>query len=215
MDHYDILAIVMLFVGLALLIAEVFIPSGGMITILSVLCIVVSVWAAYQAWWEPAGSIWWMYLAALLLLAPGSIGGSLYMLQHTGLGRHILLDAPSLDEVTPYAEEEHRLRQLIGMRGTTSTLLNPGGMVLVDGERLHCESPGMLIECDREVEVVGLKGNRLVVRIATEKEQETDSEMSAENADANQPIYDIESDDLSADQNDSDDPPLDFEIPQS
>ena len=112
-------------------------------------------------------------------------------------------------------ENIHRLKQLIGQQGTTSTLLNPGGMVLVDGERLHCESPGMLIERDREVEVIGLKGNRLVVRIAKEKEQEVDSELSAENSAANQPIYDIETDDLSADPNDSDDPPLDFEIPQS
>ena len=87
MDNYDIIAIVMLFVGLALLIAEVFVPSGGMITILAVVCIAVSVWAAHQAWWETDRGIWWSYLAVLLLLAPGSIGGSLYMLQRTGLGR--------------------------------------------------------------------------------------------------------------------------------
>jgi membrane-bound serine protease (ClpP class) len=206
-----ILAIVMLFIGLALLIAEVFVPSGGMITILAVVCIAVSVWAAHQAWWETARGIWWLYLAALLLLAPGAIGGSLYMLQHTGLGRHILLDAPSLDEVTPYAEEEHRLKQLIGKRGITLALLNPGGMVTVDGERLHCESPGMLIERGEEVEVIGLKGNRLVVRLA----QDADNEMSAENGAAQQPNDDFVSNDLPTDPNGSDDLPLDFEFPQS
>ena len=193
----EILAIVMLFVGLALLIAEVFVPSGGMITILAVVCIAVSIWAAQQAWWETARGIWWSYLAALLLLAPSSIAGSLYMLQRTELGRHILLDAPSLDEVTPYAEDEERLSKLLGRFGKTLTLLNPGGMLLVDGERLHCESQGMMIDPGEDVEIVAMQGNRLVVRRVeakpsddTNAQQQLTSEAAADDDESFEDIFD-------------------------
>ena len=37
-------------------------------------------------------------------------------------------------------------------------------MVLVEGERMHSESEGMLIDPDQAVEIVGINGNRLVVR---------------------------------------------------
>jgi membrane-bound ClpP family serine protease len=205
MDHATI-AILMLFAGLALIIAEFFIPSGGMIAILVAVCLSISVWAAYEAWWESARNIWWSYLVTVALLIPASIGGALFLIQTTSLGRHILLRAPNLEEVTPYAEEEHHLRELIGRRGQTVSLLNPGGMVEVDGERFHCECPGMLIEAHEAVEVFAIKGNRLVVRPVSD---------SDDRLLASQSQRDESDDESSLSRHDDDAPPLDFDIPQS
>lgn len=210
LDHSQ-LALLMLFIGLALLIAEIFVPSGGMITILAVICIAVSVWAAYQAWWETNRSFWWWYIATLVLLVPASVGGALFMLQRTRLGKHILLDAPSLEEVTPYVEEENQLKQLIGKRAKTLSLLNPGGMVSLEGERFHCESPGMLIEAGEEVEVTGVKGNRLVVRPAPDRDDDSSGETGAEP----QSPDDLPPEEFLADSDRRDQAPLDFEFPQS
>jgi membrane-bound serine protease (ClpP class) len=205
MDHATI-AILMLFAGLALIIAEFFIPSGGMIAILAAICLSISVWAAYEAWWETARSIWWSYLVTVAILIPASIGGALFLIQKTSLGRHVLLRAPSLEEVTPYAEEEHHLREMIGKRGQTVALLNPGGMVEVDGERFHCECPGMLIEAHEDVEVFAIKGNRLVVRPMSD---------SDDGLLASQSQRDESNDEPSPSRHDGDAPPLDFDIPQS
>ncbi len=212
MTTHELLALLMLFVGLALLIAEVFIPSGGMITILSMICFAVSVWCAYTAWWEDRQIRWWSYMAALVLLLPASVGGALFALPRTRLGRYILLEGPSLENVTPYTLEEEHLRKLVGKRGRALTLLNPGGMVTVDGERLHCECQGMLVEPGEDIEVVGVKGNRLVVRLATgsAEEQSTQDETTQEPPDGA-----AASDDLLAEADRPHDPPLDFEVPHS
>ena len=164
---YSTLAILLLFVGLALIIMEVFVPSGGLITILSVVAMVASIWCASKAWWGTDPLIWWSYITALVVLIPVCVGGAFYFLPRTSLGRKILLEAPSLEEVTPYAAEQERLQQLVGKHGKTLSLLNPGGLVLVERERMHCESEGMVfIEPDEDVVVSGVKGNRLVVRAA-------------------------------------------------
>jgi membrane-bound serine protease (ClpP class) len=210
MDHATI-AILMLFFGLALIIAEFFIPSGGMIAILAAICLSVSVWGAYQAWWETARSIWWSYLAMVALLIPVSAGGGLFLIQRTSLGRHVLLRAPDLEEVTPYAAEERHLRQMIGKRGETVSLLNPGGMVEVEGERFHCECPCMLIEAFQEVEVTGIKGNRLLVRPASGLVDR----LLASRSQPDRQIDESSSGEPAADQGDDDAPPLDFDIPQS
>ena len=75
------------------------------------------------------------------------------------------LSAPKPEDVAGFSDEVEKLRELIGQRGKTLGLLNPGGMVTVDGSRYHCESEGMMIDPNTEVEVVSVDGTRLVVRV--------------------------------------------------
>ncbi len=188
-------AILLLILGLALLVAEVFIPSGGFLLFAALACMGASVWCAADAWWGSSPVKWWIYIGLLVVLIPSAVGGAFYVFPRTSLGRKILLEGPSLDEVTPYAEDEIHLTQLIGKSGKTLTLLNPGGLVLVNQERMHCESEGMLIDSSEVVQIVGVKSNRLVVRLVQPEpgppptlQQETDN---------------------------SDDSRLDFDVPQS
>jgi membrane-bound serine protease (ClpP class) len=99
-------------------------------------------------------------------LIPSALSGALYVLPRTEFGKQVLLEAPDLDEVTPYQEEQRQLQRLVGHVGKTLTLLNPGGLVLVDGTRQHCESEGIMLEAGLPVEVIAVKGNRVVVRPA-------------------------------------------------
>lgn len=85
------------------------------------------------------------------------------MFPRTDYGRR-LMNPPSLDEMEPFVAETERLTRLIGKTGTTLTRLGPGGMVLVEGERMHAESEGMLILTDTSVRVLAIRGNRLLVR---------------------------------------------------
>lgn len=203
---YPTLAFLLLVLGLALLAAEVFIPSGGMIFILALVCLAGSIWSASRAWWTSNPTYFWIYLAVAAVLVPVSVGGAVFALQRTGLGRRILLEAPTLEEVTPYLQEQQHLQQMVGKTGKTITLLSPGGLVLVEGERFHCESPGMMIESGEAVDVIAIKGNRLVVRPAVHKPDEpAPAEPSTEPQVADktpEPASDEQS-------------PLDFDFPQS
>ena len=164
MDSYAVIAMMTLALGLALLVAEVFIPSGGVIMTVAVVTFVVSVWSAWQAWVKTDQMTMFLtYILALLVLFPSVLGGAFHVFPRTAYGKR-LMSPPTREELEPYVAETERLTRLIGKIGTSLTHLAPGGMVLVDGDRLHAESEGMLIPSDTPVKVLALKGNRLLVR---------------------------------------------------
>jgi membrane-bound serine protease (ClpP class) len=118
------------------------------------------------------------------------------------VGDRILLAAPDLAEVTPYQAEAARLSQLIGKRGVTQTPLNPGGMVRIDGERLHAFSEGLLVDAGRTVEIIEVRGTRVLVRPVSE----------SSDPDAAREVAAAEPFDSSVSSSDA--PPLDFDVPQ-
>ena len=186
MDSYGFLAILTLALGLALLVAEVFIPSGGVIAAAAVLAFVISIWGAWQAWFKTDQmELFIGFCVALLLMLPSVLGGSIYALPRTEYGKR-LMNPPGPEELESFVAETERLSQLVGASGTAITKMVPGGIVQIDGERLHAETEGMLLGVGTPVKVLALKGNGLLVREireptmtdieATDNEQEPESE---------------------------------------
>jgi membrane-bound serine protease (ClpP class) len=153
-----ILATVLLLVGLFLLGLEFFIPSFGMILILAVISLTVSVWSAVQAWWGTQPGFFWTYIFALGGGIPGSLAIALVILQKTAAGNRLVLQPP-VEQPVPDESQ-----QWIGRTGRATTLMTPGGLVLIDGQRLHAESLGMVVEPGTPVIVVGTAFNRIVIR---------------------------------------------------
>jgi len=214
------LAIILLVVSLILLLAEVFIPSGGLILITALVALVASIWLAWNQWSDEP-SILWAYFGTMIVVIPTSVGLMLYWLPRTSWGKRVLLDAPTQEEITGYNDETAQLEQFIGKQGESLTLMNPGGMVLVEGERHHAESQGLLIEPRQPIEVVAVSGNRLVVcEISPEEmapQQPADSEPSDQDSAGQSPTGDLPDSPGSSFGKDevADDRPLDFEVPQS
>lgn len=163
---YSHASVLLLLISLALLITEVFVPSGGFITALMLLTLGGSVFCAFRAWWETNPTLWWGYLGSVLVLLPAVLIGAFTVFPRTAYGRRVLLDAPSPDEITPFAKEQLELQSLIGQRGFTVTPHSPGGMVTVEHRRYHSETRGMMLDAGESIEIVAVKGNRLVVRLA-------------------------------------------------
>jgi membrane-bound serine protease (ClpP class) len=166
--NFELLAILLLVIGCGLIVAEVFIPSGGMILVMCVITFIASIWCAYKAWWGDSPGYFTAYIVSLLVLIPGVLAGVYKVLSDTKVGDRILLSAPDLQDVTPYQQEEAHLAQFVGKRGVALTLLTPGGMVRVDGERLHGFSEGMMIQPGASIEVLAVRGTRVLVREATD-----------------------------------------------
>jgi membrane-bound ClpP family serine protease len=163
---YSHVAILLLLLSLALLTAEVFVPSGGFISVLMLLSLAGSVFCAFRAWWDASPTLWWSYVASVLVLIPAVLIAAFTIFPRTAYGKRILLDAPDPGEITAFAREQAELQTLIGRRGKTVTLHNPGGIMTVDGRRYHSETRGMMLDPGEEVEVVAVKGNGLVIRLA-------------------------------------------------
>ena len=163
----QVLAFVFLFVGFCLLGAELFLPSGGAIGVMCLASFLASAYFAHRAWATSHPLYWQIYISVMMVLIPGALYGMYYLVTKTSFGNRILLTAPSVEEVTPYQAEQQRLESLIGHHGKSLNLMTPGGLVDVNGERLHAIGQNMIIESGTPVEVVGIKGTRVIVRIVT------------------------------------------------
>lgn len=164
MDNYAVFALLLLIAGVAVLVTEVFVPSGGVLAIITTCLLVSSVFCAYAAWYERLPFVFWGFVGLVVLAVPTSLGSAFYILPQTNAGKRALLEAPDLAAVEPFPAETARLRKLIGQFGTTLSLLNPGGLVLVHQERLHATSEGLIIDPKTSVEIIDVRGTRIVVR---------------------------------------------------
>ena len=164
-SHYCLL---LLLVSLALLVLEVFVPSGGFIGLLMLAALAGSIVCGFYAWWDTSRGLWWGYLVSVLILLPGVLVGAFAIFPRTRYGQRILLNAPKSEEITPYAKEQNELQKLIGETATAVTPHRPSGLISVSGRRYHAETRGMMLEAGDVVTIVALRGNRLVVRLSAE-----------------------------------------------
>ncbi len=204
MDN-GLLAIGLLALAAALIIAEVFIPSGGMLAIGMCLSLVASFYFAWVTWWQSNPTMFMGFVAFAVLLLPSALITALVILPKTRFGKRILLDAPSEAQTRPFAAEEERLKSYIGRHARTITPLNPGGMITVDRERIHAFSQGVSIEPDTVVEIVKVSGTRVVVQEVTESDAEPQKKGTQD--------LDVSA---GSDADDGDNPtdPLDFDLPE-
>ena len=149
----------LMFLGCVFVIAEVFVPSGGILGFLAASSFVSAIALAFYQVGPRAG---FTFVALTVVLLPTSVALAFKWLPHTPLGRRLLLGLPSDDEVTP----DDGKKVLIGKIGQAKTPMLPSGAVLIDGRTIDAVSQGMAIEAGQDVVVVEVKGNRVVVRAA-------------------------------------------------
>ena len=99
----------------------------------------------------------------------------------------MLIRTLTTDDVVPYKSEAAVLERLIGRVGTTITPMNPGGMVRVENERLHATTEGLLMAIGNAIEVIGVNGNRVIVRRARPGLLASAGQVSPETAPASPP----------------------------
>lgn len=149
--------------ALVLVIAEVFVPSGGMIGIaafVSAIAAVVAFWRVSWVWGTTS-------LLLELILAPVALSFALRIMPHTPVGRRIILADEAGATERQAVEEHQRLEQeraLIGAVGVALTDLRPVGSAEIDGTRIEVLAEGGVIEAGRRVRVTGVQGKQVKVR---------------------------------------------------
>ncbi len=167
MTVYLMWAIVLLLGGLALMILEAFLPSGGVLGTLSIIAILAAVGLAYYTG-PLSGTI---LLVASVVAAPMCIYFALKWWPNTPIGRRVLLDAPRSDEVLPDNPLRRSMREMVGKVGKAKSLMLPSGAIVIDGKVIDAVSEGMAIEAGQAVRVVEVRANRVVVRPIDEQEE--------------------------------------------
>ncbi len=151
-----------LVVALCLLIAEVFIPSGGLIGAAAAFCLGYSLWLAFRHSYASG----MRFLAADVFLLPMALMLAMYLWPKTPLAKRVFLKPPGPEEIE-VSHAAERLDHLIGQIGRVLTPLRPSGRVDFDGRPLDAVSEGGLIDSGTLVRAIRVRSGRLVVRTAT------------------------------------------------
>lgn len=153
-------AAILMLIGLALAILEIFVPSGGVIGFLSILSVLSAIALAfYRGPWYGVS-----FLGVAVVALPAVLMTALHWWPETTMGRRILLKVPTSEEVLPDFDDRRSLKNLLGRVGEARSLMLPSGAVVIDGRSYDALSEGIAIEKGQWVQVVEVRGTRIVVR---------------------------------------------------
>jgi membrane-bound serine protease (ClpP class) len=143
--------------GIVAMLAEVFLPTAGVLGAAGLGGIIASIVVVYRRFGSLAGSL---YMAAVAVLTPLLIMLYFKLFPRSPMGRWLISRKPPAPEPGPY-------ETLAGREGRTLTVLRPVGLVLIGDKKYSAVSGGEFIERDRTVKVLKVEGNRILVRVTT------------------------------------------------
>ena len=152
--------------GLVLAVAEIFIPSHGILTFLSIASFVSAVAVGFLMGATPGV----LTLFAVLVLAPFLIYALLRVWPHTPVARRLILSGPS-SPAKAGDLAHYDPKTLVGRVGTAKTMLRPSGKMTLDDQQIDCITEGDLVPAGRKVKILAVEGARVVVRPVEEAEK--------------------------------------------
>lgn len=155
-------AILLLVGGCALVVLEVFIPSGGLISVLSAVAFIAAIVIA--SWDSPTtGPMTGLLFATITVFAvPILVATAFKYWPKTPMGKAFLGEPLTGEEVLP----EDPRRSLIGRVGIARSKMLPSGAVEIDGQMIDAVTQGQAIDPGTYVVVIEVRANRVVVRPA-------------------------------------------------
>jgi len=165
-DALLLLGLGLLGAALLLLVAEVFIPSGGLLSIGSGAAAIAGVVALfrYDQQWGLIGVL------SIVVLGPMAFGFALKVWPNTPIGRRMLLGDRTEEEIVheqlAQKEQLDRMRALVGAEGVALTPLRPIGTIKIGDQRFDALSEIDLIEAGQRVVVTDAGNNQIKVRKA-------------------------------------------------
>jgi membrane-bound serine protease (ClpP class) len=156
----------LLLVGLALVMTEVFIPSGGILGVLAFVAIIAAIAMAFLRSGAFAG---FMFVLVSLIAVPTILVFAFQWLPDTAVGKRLLAAVPTSEEVLPDDEQRRALRELVGKVGRAKSRMLPSGAVQIEGRTIDAVSDGFPIEPGQPVRVMEVTGTQVTVRLVTEE----------------------------------------------
>jgi membrane-bound ClpP family serine protease len=153
-------SVLLLLLGCALVVMEVFIPSGGVISVMAAVSFIASIYIAFEGGEAPLRGL--LFTAATVIAVPAMLAVGFKFLPRTPVGKAFLGELPSEAEILP----EDPRRALIGRVGVARSKMLPSGAVEIDGQMVDAVSQGQAIEPGAYVMVVEVRANRVMVRPA-------------------------------------------------
>ena len=163
MDWWLLFAVFLYFACAALIVAEVFIPSGGLISIFSLACLAGGLLIFFKHS-ETAG---WTGVGIAVVMIPTVLVMAYRMFPKSRFGRAVTLTPPEREKGDAIPDTD-KLKGLLGSEGIVVTPLRPVGMCNFSGERVECVAESGYVEKDKKVKVIHVEETQLTVRAIEE-----------------------------------------------
>ena len=150
------LAVILQLIGIIVIIAEIILPSGG---ILSILAAGILGYSLYTVFHDVSVQMGWVFVAADAVIIPILVVVGLKLLANSPVTLRTTLS--SEEGVTSQPSE---LDEFLGMEGIAVTDLRPTGTAVINGKRVDVVSRGEYLEKDSRIVVSSVTGNQIIVR---------------------------------------------------
>ncbi len=160
MDWWLVFAVFLFLASAALLVAEVFVPSGGLLSVCSFACLAGGI----VIFFNQSTVAGWIGIVVAILMIPTVLILAYRMFPKTRFGKAVTLTPPKreLGDAIPDTEV---IKELLGKSGLVLSDLRPVGMCDFAGRRVECVAETGYIEKDSKVTVIRVEGTQLTVRM--------------------------------------------------
>jgi membrane-bound serine protease (ClpP class) len=154
-----ILLLVLFGLGAVVLIAEIFIPSQGVLSLLGLAFLIAAVIVTFRDYGRGPGVL---AVGGCLVFVPTMAILAVKYWHRTPIGRRISPPNPVLTDDDAGLEVEE-IEALIGQAGEARTPLRPVGICEFGNQRVSCVAEYGYVETGQKVRAIGRKGGNLAV----------------------------------------------------
>jgi membrane-bound ClpP family serine protease len=157
-------AILLFLLSAALFVAEVFVPSFGLLTVAAIAALVGGIFIFFQY----SALTGWIGIFIAVIMVPAVLIVAYRILPKTRFGKIIILAQPHRDKGDGVPDAV-QLKELLGQVGLVLTPLRPVGMCDFSGHRIETVAESGYIEKNSKVKVININGTQVTVRKVEEK----------------------------------------------
>lgn len=163
MGWWLVFAIFLYFACAVLIIAEVFVPSGGLISLCALACLVGGALIFFQH----SVAAGWIGIGIAAVMIPGVLIFAYKIFPKTRFGKSVTLTPPEREQGDAIPDTSE-LKEMLGKVGVVITPLRPVGMCDFSGQRVECVAEGGYVDKDKKVKVIDVESTQLTVRMIEE-----------------------------------------------
>lgn len=151
-----IIPVILQLAGVVVIIAEIILPSGGILSIIAAGLIGYSLFTVFTEVSTFAGI---MFVTADVIMLPVILIVGIKL-----LARSPVTLKTKLSKTNGYSSQPEVLSSYVGGSGSAITTLRPAGTALINDQRVDVVSRGEYIEKGTAVAVVAVEGNQVIVK---------------------------------------------------
>ncbi len=163
-----LIIIILYLVGAAVLVAEIFLPSHGVLSVAGLGFLGAAIYLTFRQ----SSSAGYVAIIAVVALLPTMAILAVKYWHRTPVGKRIAPPNPTLTEDDTSVRLE-QLRPFVGQIGRSLTPLRPVGTCEFNGRRVECVAEMGMVDRDVTVKCVGIQGRALAVRQYKEADQQS------------------------------------------